>query len=95
MNWLKTNPFLGGLAIFTAVAAAAGLYFLSLQKAAFEEQSAAYAGEVSRLNSLQSAKPFPDEANLQAAKAESELATAVLALYIEHAGAAGRAVLQV
>ena len=74
MNWLKTNPFLGGLALFTAVAAAAGLYFLSLQKAAFEEQSAAYAGEVSRLNSLQYANPLPDQANLTAAKEESKRA---------------------
>lgn len=77
MNWLKTNPFLGGLALFTAVAAAAGLYFLSLQKAAFEEQSSAYAGEVSRLNSLQSANPFPDQANLTAAKEESKRAEEV------------------
>jgi hypothetical protein len=78
MNWFKQNPFLGGLALLTGMATAAGLYFGSVQKAALTEQSDAYASNISKLNSLQSAKPFPDEANLQAAKAESELATAVL-----------------
>lgn len=77
MNWFKANPFLGGLALFTAVAAAAGLYFASGQHAAFTEQSDAYANNVSTLNNLQSATPFPDEANLQAARAEDQRAAEV------------------
>lgn len=78
MNWLKTNPFLGGLALFTAVAAAAGLYFVSGQSAAFTEQINVYASNVSKLNSLQSATPFPDGANLKAVEEESERTTQVL-----------------
>ena len=67
MNWFKANPFLGGLTLLTTLAAAAGLYFASGQHAAFIEQSDAYANNVSTLNNLLSAKPFPDDANLQAA----------------------------
>ena len=77
MNWFKANPFLGGLTLLTALAAAAGLYFASGQHAAFIEQSDAYANNVSTLNNLQSAKPFPDDANLQAARAEDERAAEV------------------
>lgn len=78
MNWFKQNPFLGGLALLTGLATAVGLYFGSAQKAAFTEQSDAYASNIAKLNSLQSAKPFPDEVNLKAAQTESELATSVL-----------------
>ena len=77
MNWFKANPFLGGLTILTTLAAAAGLYFVAGQHAAFIEQSDAYANNVSTLNNLQSAKPFPDDANLQAARAEDERAAEV------------------
>ena len=77
MNWFKANPFLGGLTILTTLAAAAGLYFVAGQHAAFIEQSDAYANNVSTLNNLQSAKPFPDDANLQAAQAEDKRAAEV------------------
>ncbi|MDA1204589.1 MAG: Amuc_1100 family pilus-like protein [Verrucomicrobia bacterium] len=77
MNWFKANPFLGGLALFTAVAAAAALYFASVQHAAFIEQSDAYANNVSTLNNLQSAKPFPNPENLKAARAEDKRAAEV------------------
>ena len=77
MNWFKVNPFLGGLTILTTLAAAAGLYFVAGQHAAFIEQSDAYANNVSTLNNLQSAKPFPDDANLQAAQAEDKRAAEV------------------
>jgi hypothetical protein len=77
MNWFKANPFLGGLALLTGLATAAGLYFLSGQNAAFTEQSDAYANNVSTLNNLQSAKPFPDEGNLKAAQEEGKRAAEV------------------
>lgn len=77
MNWFKANPFLGGLALLTGLAAAAGLYFVSGQYAAFIEQSDAYANQVSSLNSLQSAKPFPDDGNLKAAQEEGKRAAEV------------------
>jgi hypothetical protein len=77
MNWFKANPFLGGLALLTALATAAGLYYLSGQKAAFTEQSDAYANNVSTLNNLQSAKPFPNEDNLRAAQEEGKRAAEV------------------
>jgi hypothetical protein len=77
MNWFKANPFLGGLALLTGLATAAGLYFLSGQNAAFTEQSDAYANNVSTLNNLQSAKPFPDDGNLKAAQEEGKRAAEV------------------
>ena len=77
MNWFKANPFLGGLALLTALATAAGLYYLSGQNAAFTEQSDAYANNVSTLNNLQSAKPFPNEDNLRAAQEEGKRAAEV------------------
>jgi hypothetical protein len=77
MNWFKANPFLGGLALLTALATAAGLYYLSGQKAAFTEQPDAYANNVSTLNNLQSAKPFPNEDNLRAAQEEGKRAAEV------------------
>lgn len=77
MNWFKANPFLGGLALLTGLAAAAGLYFASGQYAAFIEQSDAYANQVSSLNSLQSAKPFPTQENLEAAQKEGQRAAEI------------------
>jgi len=77
MNWFKANPFLGGLTLLTTLAAAAGLYFASGQHAAFIEQSDAYANNVSTLNNLQSAKPFPDDGNLKAAQEEGKRAAEV------------------
>jgi hypothetical protein len=78
MNWFKANPFVGALVASTAILMLAGLYFAYTQHTAFIEQTDAFASNNSSLASLQSAKPFPNEANLKAAEEEAESAAKIL-----------------
>ncbi|MFZ4484832.1 MAG: Amuc_1100 family pilus-like protein [Chthoniobacterales bacterium] len=78
MNWFKDNPFVGALVASTAILTLAGLYFAYTQHTAFIEQTDAFASNNSSLASLQSAKPFPNEANLKAAEEEAESAAKIL-----------------
>ena len=78
MNWFKQNPFAGALALITALATAAALYFLLLQQSAFDAAVESYTTNTANLGRLQSAKPFPDAANLKSAEQESERAAAIL-----------------
>lgn len=78
MDWFKNNTFLGALALITAVLTGAAVYFtwgtqenLSLQKDEFLSLTG-------RLSSLQGGKPFPNQANLDAAKVELEEAQKTL-----------------
>ena len=77
-DWFKQNPFTGGLVAVTLLLALAGLYFAHAQSAAFVEQTDAFNANTSSLQQLQSAKPFPDEANLRAAEAEAVKAAEIL-----------------
>jgi hypothetical protein len=78
MNWFKQNPFAGALAVVTAVAIVAAFYFLLSQQAAFNTEAESYAANTASLNRLQSAKPFPDKANLASAQQEADRAGAIL-----------------
>jgi len=78
MNWFKANPFVGALVASTAILMLAGLYFAYTQHTAFIEQTDAFASNNSSLASLQSAKPFPNEANLKAAEEEAKSAAKIL-----------------
>jgi hypothetical protein len=78
MNWFKDNPFVGALVASTAVLTLAGLYFAYTQHTAFIEQTDAFGSNNSSLASLQSAKPFPNEANLKAAEEEAKSAAKIL-----------------
>jgi hypothetical protein len=78
MNWFKANPFVGALVASTAILTLAALYFAYTQHTAFIEQTDAFASNNSSLASLQSAKPFPNEANLKAAEEEAKSAAKTL-----------------
>jgi hypothetical protein len=78
MNWFKDNPFVGALVASTALLTLAGLYFAYTQNSAFVEQTDAFAANNSSLGRLQSAKPFPNEANLKAAEEEAKSAAKIL-----------------
>ncbi len=65
MKWIKDNPFLAGLAVFTAVAAAA-LGFLVVQaRGACQEAVDGYTQAVQKLHGLQNRSPFPSAENLK------------------------------
>lgn len=78
MDWFRQNPFLSGLIAATVVLGGAGLYLVSTESAALTEQTELYATHTGTLNRLQSSKPFPNEANRAAAKADLEAAESTL-----------------
>jgi hypothetical protein len=63
----------------TALLTLVGLYFAYTQSAAYVEQTDAFAAKNATLGRLQSAKPFPNEANLKAAEEEAKSASKILA----------------
>lgn len=74
MDWFKQNPFLGGLLVAVVLGVAAAAYYLNGTLARFAAEESAYAQNLSSLQGLQSAKPFPNDQNV--AKAKEELAEA-------------------
>jgi hypothetical protein len=78
MNWFKDNPFAGALSAVTALLTLAALYFAYTQNASFVEQTDAFAANNASLGRLQSAKPFPNDANLKAAEEEAKSAGKIL-----------------
>lgn len=78
MNWLKQNPFAGGLALVTALAALCAIYFLFVAQSSLAEQEETFVSNSSTFQRLQSAKPYPDDANLKAAEKESAAAASLL-----------------
>lgn len=78
MDWFRQNPFVSGLIAAVVVLGGAGLYFVSTESAALAEQTELYAGHTGSLSRLESSKPFPNEANNAAAKADLEAAEATL-----------------
>lgn len=78
MDWFKQNPFLGVLALITAALVAAAAYFThSAQHDLFTQQEE-FMALSGRLSSIQSGKPFPNQANLDAAKTELDQAKKIL-----------------
>ena len=78
MDWFKKNPFVGGLAVVTALLVAAAGYFLSGALGRYAEAEAAYSENKNALDQLQAAKPFPSAENVRKAKDELEEARKVL-----------------
>lgn len=78
MERLKNNPFLGGLTIVTAVLTGAALYFAMGARQELDLQKEEFMSLTGRLSSVQSSKPFPNQANLNLAKAELEQAQKML-----------------
>jgi len=70
MDLFKKNPFLAGLILATAVLASASGYWAYSEFNRFSEQQELLSGKRAEIESLQSSKPFPDQKNVDAAKAE-------------------------
>jgi len=73
MDWFKKNPFLAGLVSLTAVLAAASGYWLYSSLGRLTEQQELLDSKRGEIETLQNSKPFPDQANVEAAKAELKL----------------------
>jgi len=78
MDWFKNNPFLGILAASTLALAAIGAFLILSARSAMIEQQDAFFSNTGQLNSLQTAKPFPNGENLEAAEAELAHARRIL-----------------
>lgn len=78
MDWFKQNPFFGGLALVTALLVIATGYFSYNSHSAFNQQTEEYAAKMSAMAQARGAKPFPNQANLEAAKAEKAEAEKIL-----------------
>ena len=78
MDWLKNNPFLGGLAIGTAALTGASLYFAMGARQELDLQKEEFTSLMGQLSSVQSNKPFPNQANLNLASADLEQAQKIL-----------------
>lgn len=72
MDWFKNNPFLGGLAVATALLTGGAVYLTMDAQEKLSLQKEEFMSLTGRLSSLQGGKPFPSQANLAAAKAELE-----------------------
>ncbi len=78
MDWFKQNPFFGGLALVTTLLLAASGYFAYLAHTDFTLQTEEYAAKMSAVAQARGAKPFPNQANLEAAQAEKAEAQKIL-----------------
>jgi len=79
MDSLKKHPFLAGLIAAVAVSIAASGYWTYSAFSRFAEQQQSLDGKRGEIESLQASKPFPDQNNVQAAKAELKRAEEILA----------------
>lgn len=79
MDWLKQNPFLGGLTAVTAVLVAATGYFLWGAIGNYNAASATFTESKGALESLRAMKPFPNAENAEKAQTELEAARQTLA----------------
>lgn len=78
MSWFKKNPFLGGLALASALTAAGALYFVFYTSGELAVQKDDYAAQTSALRRIEDSKPFPDEQALSLAEQESSAAATLL-----------------
>lgn len=71
MNWFKENPFLAGLIGVTVVIAGALGYLLMQEMTRYQEATDGYSQAVAKLHGLQERAPFPNQKNLETARAQS------------------------
>jgi hypothetical protein len=79
MDWFKNNPFLGILGASTLALGALCVFLILSARSAMVEQQDAFLSNTGQLSSLQTAKPFPNDANLEAAQADLAHARQILA----------------
>lgn len=78
MDRFKKNPFLGAVALLTAVAGAIALYFAASASGELASRQEEYAASTGALRRMQDAQPFPDQANAALAAEEAGLAGRLL-----------------
>lgn len=78
MDWLKQNPFFAGLLAAASVVLIAGGYLVVSAAGQLDEEQMTFDQKSAQLQSLQGNKPFPDNANVEAANREVEEARAAL-----------------
>ena len=71
MNWFKENPFLAGLIGVTVIIAGALGYLLMQEMTRYQEAADGYSQAVAKLHGLQERVPFPNQKNLETARAQS------------------------
>jgi hypothetical protein len=79
MDWFKNNPFLGILGASTLALAATGVFLILSARSALLEQQETFSSNTGELNTLQTAKPFPNNENLKAAEDDLAHARSILA----------------
>lgn len=78
MDWLKQNPFFAGLLAAVSIVMIGGSYLVVSAAGQFDEEQMTFDQKSAQLQSLQGNKPFPDNANVEAANREVEEARAAL-----------------
>lgn len=78
MDWFKKNPFLGGIAVAAVLILAVGGYLVSGAMGRLSEAQATFDSKKAELENLQRNKPFPDQANVDAAQKETQQAAQLL-----------------
>jgi hypothetical protein len=79
MDWFKQNPFLGLLALVTAVLLLGSMYFLYDAHSRYQTEATLHEEQKRSLKSLQGNKPFPSEENVRLTQEELDAARSMLA----------------
>lgn len=79
MDWFKQNPFLGTVAIAAALLLTGGGWLVYSEMARVQALQDEFDTKSSELAQLEASKPFPSQANVDAARREAEQASAAVA----------------
>jgi len=79
MNRFQRDPFTASLAIASALLVLGAIYFAYSAHSSFSEKAEAHETSVATLNRLRSARPFPDQNNLDAVTGELQQTQQLLA----------------
>ncbi|MDQ3200396.1 MAG: Amuc_1100 family pilus-like protein [Verrucomicrobiota bacterium] len=72
MNWFRQNKFLGGFLVALGACTLLSLFFLLHEKGAAAAEQERLETTITELNRLRGSSPFPNEANLSKAKAQTD-----------------------
>lgn len=76
MHWLKQNPLFSLLAAAAVAVIGIGGFYVSSESSRLDEERAAFEQKTAQLQQLERNKPFPEQANIDAARKEAEAARA-------------------
>lgn len=78
MDWFRQNPFFGALAAIATVLIVGGGWLVFSEMTRAQELRDEFDQKSSQLRQLEGSKPFPDQANVNAAEDEQRRASAIL-----------------